>query len=168
MPAPLRDPVPPLARAVLDVFRDALADVRFPDVDRATLEESEAELLAAQIALEAAEFELERARASVAERSASLTSRAQRALAYAKVFAEDDPVLRDRLDSLSAPRARASEPREEGAAPVKRRGRPRKNGEGASLFAPSEAAPGYEAAERSALGVDPRSALDVDAITDAA
>lgn len=130
------DPVPPLAREILELYRGPLAEVRFPDLDRATLDAAHDELLDAQRALEAAERALEEARSLVAERTQSLQAKAQRGLAYARVFAEDQPELHERVAALATVPRRVEAPREDASAP-KKRGRPRKarEGDGASLFA---------------------------------
>lgn len=132
---PQHDPVPPFAGEVLALYRGPLADVSFPDLDRATLDAAESELLDAQRALEDAERALERARGVVAERTAVLQAKAQRGLAYARVFAEDQPELKEQVAAISAAPRRADAGRDEVATPRKR-GRPRKarEGDGASLF----------------------------------
>jgi hypothetical protein len=134
-PRPARDPVPPLARDVLELFRGPLEAVRFPDVDRAALDLGERELLDAQVALEEAELALERARAVVLERSGALAARAQRALAYARVFAEDDAALRERVSAIGGAPTAAT-------APAPRKRRSKKNEDGASLFAAGPAEDG--------------------------
>lgn len=149
MSEPVRDPVPHAARAVLDLFRDVLADVRFPDLDRTTLdptvldraalEGSERALLDAQCALEDAEAALERARAAVAEQTGALAAKTQRALAYAKVFAEGDAELRERLDAIGAPSKREKSVAEASAAP--KRTRKKKSDDEATLFEESGAPP---------------------------
>ena len=151
MSEPVRDPIPQAARAVLDLFRGALADVRFPDVDRSTidraaLEQSEGALLDAQCALEDAEAALERARAVVAEHTALLSAKTARALAYAKVFAEGDTELRERLDAISvgAQGKREKSVAEASAAP--KRTRRKKADDEATLFEESAAAASIEAA----------------------
>lgn len=133
--SPLHDPVPPLAREVLALYRGPLAEVCFPDLDRVALDAAADELLDAQRVLEAAERALEQARSVVAERTATLQAKAQRGLAYARIFAEDQPELKEQVAAISATPRRAEAGPGEVAAP-KRRGRPRKtrDGEGVSLF----------------------------------
>ncbi|UJR87083.1 hypothetical protein [Sandaracinus amylolyticus] len=147
----IRDPVPALAREILELYRGPLTEVRFPDLDRSILETAEGELIDAQRTLEAAERALEAARAVVAERTATLTAKAQRGLSYAKVFTEDQPELRERVTAIAAIASvvRRPEPaRDEASAAAnapKKRGRPRKirEEEGAApLFA--EGAPSTE------------------------
>jgi hypothetical protein len=126
--APVRDPIPAFVHGVLGLFGGPLADVRFPDIDRASLEALAQGCCDAQAALESA-----RARTRAAQEA--LGDRAQRALAYARVFALGQPELEEALSSLRAPGKGATQEREakaasssgllEGEAP-RRRGRPRK------------------------------------------
>lgn len=135
--APDRDPVPSLARDVIDLYRGPLADVRFPDLDRDELDASEAELLEAQRELEAAERALETAREQVAAQVACLVVRAQRGLAYARVFAEGNPELREHLDAIAVPAKRGEPMPDRSAASAPRRSRRGRKGpgdEGGSLF----------------------------------
>jgi hypothetical protein len=115
---------------VLDLFAECLADVRFPDVDFALLESTAQALGAAELAVERAVTVLQSARATAEAQLVLMTSRAERALAYARVFAGDDSALAARIAQVggktSAP-VPTSDPR-------KRRGRPRKSDADASLF----------------------------------
>ena len=87
----------------------------------------------AQAALQLAESEL-------VEQQEALLHKGQRALAYARVFAEDSPELMEKLQLVSLPRSlrRAkAEPASPGAdvIPVRRRGRPPKpKNEAPNLF----------------------------------
>lgn len=127
---PQRDPVPPLAREVIALFSEALPSVRFPDLDVALLEGMTEELLSAQVEAERLEAELETARNRVQMQVDLLSSRAQRALSYARVFAEGNAELSARVAEVREhePSARR-EP-----APTKKRGRQRKNEAGQDLF----------------------------------
>lgn len=128
---PVRDPVPAASRAVIDLFRRALPDVRFPDVDLEALEDAERALIEAQRELESAEAALERARAVLAERSSALSAKGQRALAYARIYAEGDEALGREVELAAGGRERA---KESTALPPKR-GRKRKSeAEGTTLF----------------------------------
>jgi hypothetical protein len=150
----IRDPVPPLAHAILELYRGPLAEVRFPDLDRDVLDVATDELLAAQRDLEAAERALDAARSVVEARTAALMGKVQRGLSYARIFAEDQPELRDQLASLASAPRRAEPQREESANAPKKRGRPRKIREedAVSLFggAPSTDDDESEAAEAAA------------------
>jgi hypothetical protein len=132
--APERDPLSPFGHAMLSLFRGPLADVRFPDLDRTTLETSANDVLRAQRALEAAERALEEARARVRDASASFVQCSSRALAYARIFATGQPELEELLagspllasaSALGTARE-AMEPKLE-EREKKRRGRPRKD-----------------------------------------
>lgn len=114
------DPTPPLAHDVLALFRGAFAEVRFPDVDRASLEEDHDALLACQAEVEALEAELDRARQVTREAAAVLNTSAGRALAYASIFASGHPALEEALRAVRAGQADASSDQ----ASKKRRGRP--------------------------------------------
>jgi hypothetical protein len=61
--APVRDPIPAFVHGVLGLFGGPLADVRFPDIDRASLEALAQGCCDAQLELEALEAALESARA---------------------------------------------------------------------------------------------------------
>lgn len=138
---PDRDPVPSLAREVIDLYRGPLSEVRFPELDRAVLDAAERELLDAQDALEAVELALQEARERVAEHVSALQKKAQLGLAYARVFAETRPELRESIDGLSAPQVKR-EKEASGISTARRSRRARKEGEeGATLF---EGAPGSD------------------------
>jgi multidrug efflux pump subunit AcrA (membrane-fusion protein) len=130
--------IPGPLQGVLDVFATTLADVRFGDVDAATLARLATEVDAAANVVAAAQATLESARAALHERQEALMLAAQRALAYARVYAEADAALSARLDAINLPRA-ARRPRADAAAlpvdaiasadalpPRRPRGRPRK------------------------------------------
>ncbi len=114
------DPTPPLGHDVLALFRGPFADVRFPDVDRTSLESDARALLLRQAEVEALESELERARHDTREAAAVLNANAARALAYAKVFAMGQPPLEEALRSVRAGQGEATTER----GLKKRRGRP--------------------------------------------
>ena len=114
------DPTPPLGHDVLALFRGPFADVRFPDVDRTSLEADARALLLRQAEAESLERELERARHDTREAAAVLNASAARALAYAKVFAMGQPHLEEALRSVRAGQGEATSER----GLKKRRGRP--------------------------------------------
>ncbi len=99
------NPISVPVQAVLDLFADPLRDVRFGDVDSKTLTELAATTRSASEVVAAAEAELMRARVALQERQDALLGSAQRALAYARVYAESDPVLAERLEQIALPRA---------------------------------------------------------------
>jgi hypothetical protein len=119
---------------LLTLFTTALADVRFGDVDAKTLARAAADVESAADVVAAAQAALDSAREVLQERQEALLQQAQRAVAYARVYAESDDALTERLAAIALPRparrARASgealvlSPDPEPAA--RPRGRPRK------------------------------------------
>lgn len=97
--------LPPLVREVLAVFEDELSEVRFGDVDAERLREVAARVRAAELEVEEARVRLDAARRLHDDELAGLSALAQRALAYARIYAEGDPALADRLAPLGAPEA---------------------------------------------------------------
>lgn len=95
----------PAVQAVLDLFQGPLADVRFADVDAKGLANLADEVERAATAVRDQEAQLEGLRLSLEQRKEALLSLAQRALAYAKVFAENDEALMANLNAISLPRA---------------------------------------------------------------
>ncbi len=90
---------------LLDLFAHSLAEVRFGDLDAATLTSVAAEVTAAAEEVAAAEAALETARAALAARQETLLVQANRALAYARVFAEADEPLLARVNAIVLPRS---------------------------------------------------------------
>jgi hypothetical protein len=138
MPAPStpraqHDPTPAFARQVLALFRQELEGVRFPDLDLGVLEAAEQAVLAAQAEVERIEAQLEAARIARAEQLAELETKAERALAYARVYASGDADLSGRLEELGRKKLAPAD----ADAPVKKRGRAKKNANGAELFGDS-------------------------------
>jgi hypothetical protein len=105
--------ISPPVQAVIDLFAEPLRDVRFADVGASTLAELAASTQAAAEVVAAREAELAEARQALQERQDALLVQAQRALAYARVYAETDPVLTERLEQIALPRA-ARRPRADG------------------------------------------------------
>jgi hypothetical protein len=127
--------IPPAVRSVLDLFTTDLSEVRFPDVDAKVLAGLEADVHAAAEAVASAQVALDHARGALQQRKDLLLQHAQRALAYARVFAETNDGLSARLDAITLTRpprrgrgeaaegpAAAADP----SAPPRRRGRPPK------------------------------------------
>src|SRR5690242_11777275 len=86
------DAIPAAIQSLLALFApgDALAGVRFPDVDGEVIAAAAAETRDRAAAVARAEADLEAARAALAEAQDRLLARSQRALAYARVYGEDD------------------------------------------------------------------------------
>jgi hypothetical protein len=108
---PSSDAVPPSLRAVLDLFAEDLKGVAFPGVDAALLTQQADEVRARARDVERAQSVLDAAQAALNDRTAVLAALASRGLAYARIYAADDPALAARLAELD-PDARpaASEP----------------------------------------------------------
>ncbi|MEZ4337644.1 MAG: hypothetical protein R3B82_13580 [Sandaracinaceae bacterium] len=95
--------LPALVREVLAVFEEELADVRFGDLDAERLREVAARVRAAEEDVEEARDRLDAARRLYEEELAGLSSLAQQALAYARIYADHDEVLAERLAPLAEP-----------------------------------------------------------------
>ena len=147
MPDPKDDPIAPLPRATLELYRDVLREVRFPDLDYESLSHAAAELCAAQLEVECIEAALLTARDAVRERAERLNAQSERALSYAAIFATGNAELMQRVAEIEA---LSQSPSEAPRSPGKKRGRPRKTSSaGAELFA-SEAESSVEADEAAA------------------
>ncbi len=120
-------------RTVVDLFASELADVRFGDVDAKMLAALASEVESAAEAVASAQALLDDARAKLLERQEVLLQQAQRALAYARVYAEPDAALTARIDAIALPRPARRASRQEtdlltlsDEPPRRPRGRPRK------------------------------------------
>jgi ElaB/YqjD/DUF883 family membrane-anchored ribosome-binding protein len=100
--------IPQSVRAVLDLFATELAELRFGDLDAALLTRLAEEVGAAEGAVAQAEAALAAARTRLHEGHDALLLQAQRALAYAKVYAEENPDLAQSLELISLPRVGVS------------------------------------------------------------
>lgn len=138
---------PPL-QAVVALFRGPLAHVRFADIDATGLTGLAAEVEAAATEVELQEAKLVELRQSLAQRQEALLALAQQALAYARIYAENDEALSAELNEIALPRA--AKPRKP-AAPKAARGEEPASAEPAS----ASAEPKAEAAARS---VEPEAA----------
>jgi hypothetical protein len=99
----------PSLQAVLELFQGPLAELRFADVDAAVLAELAANVESAASAVAEQEARLTELRQSLIDRQDALLLLAQRALAYARVYAEPDPALTEQLARITLPKA--SKPR---------------------------------------------------------
>jgi hypothetical protein len=127
-------------QAVLQLFQGPLSGVRFADVDAAGLASLVSEVEGAASAVAQQETRLNELKQTLAERQDALLLLAQRALAYARVYAEHDEALSQQLASIALPRAGkprkangAKAPSAEAAAPSETEA-----GEGAAAAAPEE------------------------------
>lgn len=135
-------------RPLLEIFATDLRDVRFGELDATTLATVAAQVDAAADAVASAQLAVEGARARLQEREETLLQQAQRALAYARVYADANPELGPRLDAIALPRpVRRARPdtdeqlvlSSEPLAPRRPRGRPRRIAAGEAVHVANEA-----------------------------
>jgi hypothetical protein len=106
LPAPA-DPVSAPLREVLALFQDVLAHVKFPDVDAAALAAAAVVVEDKDKDVRRLEAALDEAKRKLDEAQEALLNKAQKAIAYGRVFAIDgDPALMARLDAIALPRSR--------------------------------------------------------------
>ncbi|MCG5051719.1 MAG: hypothetical protein KA712_02045 [Myxococcales bacterium] len=121
-----QDPVvPPALLALHAIFTSALQDLRFGNFDESVLGAAIAQVAARADAVAEAEAALAEARAGLAQAQDELLHTGQRALAYARIYAEDDSELSERLLSLAVTVGGRDTPAA-AKEPVRRRGRPGK------------------------------------------
>jgi|SRR6188768_2070266 len=101
--------LPPPIQAVLELFQGPLAELRFADVDAAALAELASGVESAASAVAEQEARLAELRQSLTDRHDALLLLAQRALAYARVYAEHDPALTEQLSRITL--AKPAKPR---------------------------------------------------------
>jgi hypothetical protein len=87
--------------ALLEVFASELHEVRFGDLDKASLERLAASVRAAGDQLTKAEAAAELARATVEALREEMLQTGQRALAYARIYAEPMPALSEKLQAIT-------------------------------------------------------------------
>jgi len=128
-PAP-QSPIPAAVKDLLALFDGPLAKVQFPDVDAKALSELAASVDQATEDVETAAQAWAAAKRAVDERLETLLQKAQRALSYARVYAEDKPEISAVLATVTLPRSGdARGPKPAGTAemaPARKRGRPKK------------------------------------------
>jgi ElaB/YqjD/DUF883 family membrane-anchored ribosome-binding protein len=136
----MNDPVSSAVQEVVDLFTKELTHLRFGDLEAGVLAASADEVKAVAVEVAEAEAVLDGVRARLAEKQDALIQKAQRALAYARVYAEGQPDLAARIEQIALPRGarRAARvdavpaPSDEmqaaaaGGAALRRRGRPRR------------------------------------------
>lgn len=93
IPEPMRD--------LLTIFHEQLGQVRFGDIDFASLQEAAARVEEAAQAYADAEASLQTARLALTATQQTLLNTGQRALAYARIYAEASPELLTRLQTIS-------------------------------------------------------------------
>jgi hypothetical protein len=102
--APMTSILPPI-QSVLELFNGPLSSVRFADIDASGLTNLAAEVEAAASEVQRHEAKLAELRQGLAQRQEALLVLAQQALAYARVYAENDEPLLEELNRISLPRA---------------------------------------------------------------
>lgn len=128
------DPIPPSVKVLLELFKNELSAVTFPGVDVAILEQLIADVQNYTDAVHKAEAALRAAQASLRESEESLAVKSQKALAYARVYAEDQPEIVAKLDAVariagsssSSSSSSSSAARDANSDGPKRRGRQKK------------------------------------------
>jgi hypothetical protein len=102
----------PSIQSVLELFKGPLSNVRFADIDAEGLARVAAEVEAAGSEVQRQEEELATLRQTLAQRQEALLVLAQQALAYARVYAENDEPLLEELNRIALPRS--AKPRKAG------------------------------------------------------
>ena len=113
--------IPSDIQSLLEIFEASLAEVRFPDVDLGTLRALVADVEARATEVARLDEQVRVARQALDDAQGELRKAARRGLAYARVYAEDNPALSGALEgvSLDDARRREREPKKPGR---KRRG----------------------------------------------
>jgi hypothetical protein len=93
--------IPTELNEVMCFYEEALGEVSFPDIDLEVLCTSTQVVRERAEAVERARAALEEARASYEEAKAELRKKAERAVSYAKVYADGDAELAERISSLA-------------------------------------------------------------------
>ena len=124
------DPIPPSVKALVDLFKNELSAITFPGVDGALLEQLAGDVQKYTEAVIKAEAAVEAARAALRESEEALAIKSQKALAYARVYAEDRPDIAAKVDFVARVAGVAPTPsdtpkreRDPGSDAPKRRGR---------------------------------------------
>lgn len=97
--------ISPPVQAVLELFETEFAELKFPDIDLDVLKEAAHGVQERSEAVAQAEAALQKARDLLSESQESLLHKCQRALAYARVYAEDNTELVRRLEAMNLPRS---------------------------------------------------------------
>ncbi len=137
---PSSDSIEPAFFALRELFVGPLRGVSFPGIDAPTVtglvDEAERRLervVAARAAFADAHRELIAAESALGEQQTMLLGKSHVAIAYARVFAQDDPDLLESIDRIALPKITPPKTRPSAASPQApqapsgtRRGRPRK------------------------------------------
>lgn len=134
--------VPAEVQALIALFDEELAGVKFADLDVEVLRAAAEQVKARQLEVARVEAALFAASEALAADADSLLRKAQRAQAYLRVYAEASAPLAVKVEAIALPRPRraasastveSAAPGAPDASPPRKRGRPRKV-TGASLF----------------------------------
>lgn len=120
------DPISGPVRDVVAIFDAAADQLRFPDMDAGVLRAAVEAVEAAQDEVRRLEAALLDARRRLEDTQDGLLHKAQRALAYARIFAESDPALLarlERIERIEVPRGRGTKAPAPAADPLRRRRR---------------------------------------------
>jgi hypothetical protein len=129
---------------LLRLFHSELAAVQFPGVDARVLDAATERVHEAACEVRRCEAELEVARALLADAQEEALQKGRRALAYARVYAQDTPDLLARLDAVAINGAAATPSVSVTSAPPmapRRRGRPPKSASVTPLFGDGSSSP---------------------------
>jgi len=96
--------VPSSIQAVLALFESELAELKFPDLDLSILQQAAQGVIKHAETLAHAESALQTARELYHESQELLLQKCQRAVAYARVYADDNVELLQKLESINLPR----------------------------------------------------------------
>jgi hypothetical protein len=100
----IMDAIPTAIQTVLELFETTFADVRFADIDTKTLARAAADVQEVATVVASAQAALDSARGALQERQDALLEQVHRAIAYARVYAENDEGLIQRLNAITLPR----------------------------------------------------------------
>jgi hypothetical protein len=95
---------PPLVGQTIELFRKHLPDVTFPDVSAAILDSEVARLGECQAVVAMAKAKLREAENDLDATRRGLVALAERALAYARIYAHGHPELEQALAKLGPPK----------------------------------------------------------------
>lgn len=99
------DPISPSVQDLVTIFKNDLASVTFPDVSLETLESLATKVRSASKELGAALKQADAAREALEAGQSELQAKAVRGLAYAKVFAEGNDALLEKLSEITLGKA---------------------------------------------------------------
>ena len=111
---------------LLDVYGAHAEALRFPEIDHETLHAQAERLREAAAEVDRCERALAAARQGLHEHQQALIARAERGLAYARIFAQDDPELLERLAAVELRERRAPGKKAGKKAPPRRATRTRR------------------------------------------